>query len=217
MLEYSEHKRAKNWWAEIDIDPSQPGGLRRKFWGKARGEGFYYLVPKDLKIPVAVESAADYYTGSGHKCPSRSYGVIVGATESELTLIKCSSSTEAVKLAREMQEGNNKRLILMNATIMPAEGAYKAQKISEEAAKELASEYVPEQIESFIGYPETASYMAEVLGVGVTVNRGQAELRDGDVILVCKLTYRVQDPSQKGKLQPSKEDYEWWVVHYSAN
>lgn len=107
------------------------------------------------------------------------------------------------------------RLILMNSTVMPCEGTYRAKRITEQEAKDVALTLFPFPVESYIGYPETADYVAKVLGIGVPVNRGQAELKNGDVVLVCKLKYRVRDPSQKGKLQPEEKDYEWWVVHYS--
>lgn len=106
------------------------------------------------------------------------------------------------------------RLVLMNSAMMPSEGTYVARKITEEEAKEVVLEHFTRPIESFVGYAETASYMAETLGVGVPVNRGQAELEDEDVILVCKLAYRIQDPAQKGNLKPESKDYEWWVIHY---
>jgi len=106
------------------------------------------------------------------------------------------------------------RLVLMNSTMMPCEGFYRAKKISENEARLVVLDHFTRPIESFVGYPETASYMAEVLGVGVPVNRSQAELEDEDVILVCKLAYRIQDPAQKGNLKPESKDYEWWVIHY---
>ena len=76
-------------------------------------------------------------------------------------------------------------------------------------------DYFTQPIESYVGYPETASYMAKILGVGVPVNREQAVLEDGDVVLVCKLAHRVQDPTTKGKFTP--DQYEWWVVYYNTH
>ena len=72
-------------------------------------------------------------------------------------------------------------VVLMNSTVMPCEGFYWTKKITEEEAKDIMLDYFTQPIESYVGYPETASYMAEVLGVGVPVNREQAVLEDGDV------------------------------------
>jgi hypothetical protein len=69
--DYEDHKRGKNWIATVEFDPSQPGSIDRSFW--ERGSGSYRSVPDNLQRGDLVEVAADYYTGSGRKNPSRSY------------------------------------------------------------------------------------------------------------------------------------------------
>lgn len=83
---FSTHKRARVWMARVTRDPRAPGGLRREFAERARGEGYYYLVPRGWKVGDFVEFGADYYTGSGKKDPRRWYGVIVEQTPSKWVL-----------------------------------------------------------------------------------------------------------------------------------
>ena len=104
-------------------------------------------------------------------------------------------------------------LKLMNSAMMPAPGVYVAKKITPEQAKEIIDRHNG-IFESYIGYPDTARYMSQILGIDVPVNRGETVLADEDEILVCKLKYRVAKPSDKGKFTPSDEDYEWFWVKY---
>lgn len=71
------------------------------------------------------------------------------------------------------------------------------------------------EFKSYIGYPQTAEYMSKVLGVNVEVNREEMQLKDGDMMLVCKLKYRVKDPTTKGQ-EVSEDDFEWYLVSYSS-
>ena len=101
---------------------------------------------------------------------------------------------------------------LMNSAMMPAEGVYKLKKITPEEAKEVASKAT---VESYVGYPDTAKYMSEKLGIEVPVNRSEAILEDGDVMIICKLKYRVQNPQEKGKFTPNDDDFEWYICYYN--
>lgn len=104
---------------------------------------------------------------------------------------------------------------LMNSAMMPTIGTYHARKVTAEEAAAILKQnnYV---FKSYVGYPDTAAYMTRVLGVEVPVSREQTELVAGDIMLVCKLKYRVQNPTQKGSLVPTSDDYEWWIVEYAG-
>lgn len=83
-LNYEEHARGTNWIATVSHDPSQPGGLARKFWDK--GSGSYRKVPADLTIGATVEVAYDYTSGGGRRDRKRDYYKVAEVNASELTL-----------------------------------------------------------------------------------------------------------------------------------
>ena len=97
------HKRGKNWLASIKPNPKAPGGLERVFWERGRGP-YFYIIPENLKLPVAVEFGADYYTGSGRKIPERLYGVIVKIEDDKIILEKYKTATQAIKRAKALSE-----------------------------------------------------------------------------------------------------------------
>jgi hypothetical protein len=98
---WEKHKRGKNWWARISIDPQAPGGLARDFAEKARGEGYSYIVPQWAKPGTPVEFGADYYSGRGRKYTSRWYGYIEQVSADALVLVQCETAREAVRQAQE--------------------------------------------------------------------------------------------------------------------
>ena len=105
--------------------------------------------------------------------------------------------------------------ILLNSAMMPDEGVYILSRISRnEFAKLIADAHRRGDLTSYIGYAETAKHIERVSGVPVRVNRAATQLPDHALILICKLAYRVQDPSAKGKLQPSDSDYEYFAAAY---
>lgn len=104
-----------------------------------------------------------------------------------------------------------KKIILINATMMPNEGEYILRKISPKTAKRIVK---GQKIESYIGYSNTAKFMSKILEIPIPVNRQKVQLKDGDITLVCKLKYRVKNPNDKGKFTPSDDDYEWYLETY---
>ena len=107
--------------------------------------------------------------------------------------------------------------ILLNSAMMPAEGVYRLRRISrDEFAKLVADAYQRGDLQSYVGYPETAQHIERVSGVPIQVNRAPTKLAaDQATILICKLAYRVADPSAKGKLNPNDSDYEYYVATYT--
>ena len=99
---WEDHKRGKNWLAEISPDPKSPGGLKRKFWEHARGS-YYYIIPSNVQLPTAIEFGADYYSGRGNKYPKRWYGVIVSISQDKIVIEKCETASQAIKRAQELK------------------------------------------------------------------------------------------------------------------
>jgi len=108
-------------------------------------------------------------------------------------------------------------VVLLNSAMMPAEGIYILKRISrDDFGRMVADAYQRDDLRSYIGYPETAQHIERVSGVPIAVNRAPTQLAvDRATILICKLAYRVPDPSMKGKLQPSEDDYEYYVATYT--
>jgi hypothetical protein len=105
------------------------------------------------------------------------------------------------------------RLFLMNSAVTPIDGRYTVQHTDLEGARYAVA--IADEIVSYVGYPTTAQYMEKALGIPVAVNRDHLkELRHGDIMLVCRLKYRVPDPADKGKFEPGEEDFEWLIIKY---
>jgi len=107
--------------------------------------------------------------------------------------------------------------ILLNSAMMPAEGIYILKRISrDDFGRLVADAYQRGDLHSYVGYPETAQHIERVSGVPIQVNRAPTKLAaDQATILICKLAYRVADPGMKGKLQPTEDDYEYYVATYT--
>jgi hypothetical protein len=67
---YENHKRGRNWVANVVHDPGAPGYLDREFW---ESNGKNKEVPEDLGRGQIIEIAADYYTSGNNKQPKRRY------------------------------------------------------------------------------------------------------------------------------------------------
>ena len=107
------------------------------------------------------------------------------------------------------------RLILMNSAVITKSGTYVAIEITPDEARDIVrkSQELGREIISYVGYEQTAEYMSKTLGIDVPLNRGQVDLQKGDIMLVCKLKYRVANPATKGA-PVSEDDFEWMKVVY---
>lgn len=106
-----------------------------------------------------------------------------------------------------------KRLILMNSAVITKSGTYVAREITPDEARDIVRKSQGLEIISYVGYEQTAEYMSKTLGIDVPLNRGQVDLQKGDIMLVCKLKYRVANPATKGA-PVSEDDFEWMEVMY---
>ena len=101
---------------------------------------------------------------------------------------------------------------LLNSAMMPAVGYYSCKKIDSKLFAKLIKD---NDFESYIGYQDTANHIAKISGEEIKTSRNLVELQDGDIILVCKLKYRVQNPGEKGKFTPDVNDFEYYYIYYS--
>lgn len=99
---------------------------------------------------------------------------------------------------------------LMNARVMPQPGRYECYRVMEDEFAERVRRLT--EFESWIGYEQTASWIEQLTGRAVPLNRGIVALKDDDTMLVCSLAYRV-DPRTKGGFQ--REDWEYYIVRYN--
>jgi hypothetical protein len=84
QLNFETHSRGKNWIATVNRDKKQPGGLARRFWGRASAG--YKAVPADTEVGDIMEVAADYYTSTGRRRESREYHEVVSVDDKTLKL-----------------------------------------------------------------------------------------------------------------------------------
>jgi len=108
--------------------------------------------------------------------------------------------------------------ILLNSAMMPDEGVYILRRVSREFFAELVADANRRgELQSYVGYAETAQHIEKISGVPIPVNRASTQLPEQAVIAICKLKYRVSDPAMKGQLQPNEEDYEYYVATFDRN
>jgi len=106
---------------------------------------------------------------------------------------------------------------LVNSAVMPeADGIYESRGLNKfEFCNEVQSAVSDDSLESYIGYAETASLLSELTSCDIEVNRTQAVLQDGDVVLVAKLNFR-PSPGDKGEVKPTVDDFEFRKVIFHA-
>ena len=104
---------------------------------------------------------------------------------------------------------------LLNAAVMPNEGQYTLRQISlSEFRTRLREAAEAANFQSYIGYPETARLIEEIVDVPIEVSRAQATLDVGDVMLIVKLRLRVAVPADKLTLSPSVDDLEFYFCEW---
>lgn len=102
-------------------------------------------------------------------------------------------------------------ILLLNSAVMPVEGMYTLQRISETTfKKELQNAAATSNFKSYIGYPETARLIEQITSIVVEVSREQATLTPGDTMLIVKLRQRIVDPADKEPVQFSIDDFEFF-------
>jgi hypothetical protein len=110
---YDEGPRRSNYLAIIDVDPTMPGGLARRFADKGRGECLY--LTEKVSLFDAVEFACDYTTTTGNKHRSRWYGVVTAKTEDYLLVERSSTGANAVIRAKKARISPEDRVRALTA------------------------------------------------------------------------------------------------------
>lgn len=108
------------------------------------------------------------------------------------------------------------RYVLVNSAMMPTlERVYAPVEVkANQFVKFVQDGAKLGRLFSFIGYRETADFLTKLTGVEIPVNRKPASVERGDLMLICKLDYRVPDPNAKG--QPvSQNDFVFWICDVS--
>lgn len=108
---------------------------------------------------------------------------------------------------------------LVNAAVMPHPGCYVMSRLSkDDFAQMLIEAFRARNLVSFIGYQSTADHIYRLTGVKIPISRAQTILQHNDVMLVCRLKYRLSDADAKreakAQAQISDEDFEYFIVTY---
>jgi hypothetical protein len=104
---------------------------------------------------------------------------------------------------------------LLNSAVMPTEGTYITKKIDRETFVFLVWFFIKlGYLVSYLGYEQNVSLIEKWTGFRVSLKRSELkELEDGDILLIMKLKYRVQDPTKKGEIV-DEDDFEFYVSKY---
>jgi hypothetical protein len=118
-----------------------------------------------------------------------------------------------------MKGGEKMRVHLLNSAVMPVEGTYRSKKIPVDIFKSiLAQAYENGQLLNYIGYETNIKLIAEWCDIRLPLSRDEVQLKDGDILLVMKLKYRLKDVKMKTdsayQKQLSENDFEFFVVEY---
>mgnify|MGYP000682456561 CR=1 FL=1 len=106
--------------------------------------------------------------------------------------------------------------ILLNSAMMPAPGNYQLVEMTrEDWAKAIQRAASEAQIQSYIGYPDTAKHVQDITGLPIEVNRAETVLGDSATMFIVKLKYRVSNPAEKGQFTPTDSDYAYYVARYT--
>lgn len=103
---------------------------------------------------------------------------------------------------------------LLNSAMMPQPGKYHLRSIPADTFAWMVRQASEKnRLESYVGYPQTADYIAKLSGVPITVSRQQATVKSGDILLICRLAYRPDNPAGKGK-PVDEADFEFFYAEY---
>jgi len=110
---------------------------------------------------------------------------------------------------------------IMNSAMMPQAGRYNCRgPVTPTEAREFFEEYIMtgHDWRGYIGYPNTARVVGEVLGILCLISRDQTVFREGDVAIAFRLPYRVL-PDEKSKNEHGRrvEDYEIFLITYQED
>jgi len=100
-------------------------------------------------------------------------------------------------------------LVMLNSRLMVGDGEYKVVEINKNQFKQVLHKYIS-NYKSYIGYPNAAKIVYEITGTKVELNRDATILKDGDILLMITLKYRIQNPEEKStKHGDHVDDYQF--------
>ncbi|MCS7064291.1 MAG: DUF1874 domain-containing protein [Methylacidiphilales bacterium] len=106
----------------------------------------------------------------------------------------------------------------MNSSMMPEPDlAYYPARISRDKFVELVRQaHEMGLLESYIGYEATCKHIEDISQIKVALNREPVSLKHGDMILVCKLKYRLANADMKNDKSfqdtINADDFEYWQI-----
>jgi hypothetical protein len=106
---------------------------------------------------------------------------------------------------------------LLNSAMMPQPGHYKMESLEpRQFAEYMLRAHKKGELKSYIGYGSTAKILTELAGIYIPTGRAQTQLSDGDVMLIARLKYRVQEAGFKktDAVNPTIDDLEFFICTY---
>jgi hypothetical protein len=107
------------------------------------------------------------------------------------------------------------KALLMNSAIMPKEGNYSCRRITKKEFIDMIKFYHDRsQLISYIGYQNCVDLIKKWTGIEVPINRNKTTINNGDIMIVMRLKYRIDDPKTKSSHHPKDDDYEFFYIGY---
>ena len=120
-----------------------------------------------------------------------------------------------------MKGGENMKVHLLNSAVMPKEGNYTLKRIDKHTFREvLVRAYEEGKLRNYIGYETNLKLIVEWCDIRLPLNREEVrDLSDGDILLVMKLKYRLNNTQLKAQKEfqtkLTEDDFEFFVATYT--
>lgn len=104
----------------------------------------------------------------------------------------------------------------MNSAVMPQTGTYSIKKCNAETWTAELKAIINKEVDfrQYIGYKSTLTFVEHLIGKSLgEVSWKKTELKDGDMIFVIRLKYRVT-PYEKKEDTPDIRDFEYFIGRY---
>ena len=105
---------------------------------------------------------------------------------------------------------------LLNSAVMPQAGTYSLEEYEAETWKAELKAVINDGVDfqQYIGYPSTLTLVEHLIGKSLgEVSLKKTELKDGDIIFVVRLKYRVA-PYEKKEDTPDIRDFKFFIGRY---
>ena len=108
-------------------------------------------------------------------------------------------------------DNNLSKITIVNSAIMPMDGNYLKRTISKNQFIDIINN--AKIVESSIGYDSVAELINNLTNKTVSVNRDVTIIKKGFNLVGLNLDYRL-NPDDKGRLEPTEDDYVYYVAYY---